>query len=45
MSIFCYKYEDLRKVIRSKRQGLKEFVELLRDFPVPVAAFPKIVSL
>lgn len=45
LELMCVeKYEDLRKVIRSKRQGLKEFVELLRDFPVPVAAFPKILG-
>ncbi|XP_078324016.1 uncharacterized protein LOC111124373 isoform X3 [Crassostrea virginica] len=37
-------YEDLRKIVRSKRQGLKEFQELIKDFPVPVTAFPRILG-
>ncbi|XP_061164769.1 putative ankyrin repeat protein RF_0381 isoform X1 [Saccostrea echinata] len=45
LELMCIeKYEDLRKVIRSKKQGLKEFIEQLRDFPVPVATFPKILG-
>ncbi|XP_048777532.2 putative ankyrin repeat protein RF_0381 isoform X2 [Ostrea edulis] len=45
LELMCVeKYEDLRKVIRSKQKGLKEFIDLIRDFPVPVTAFPNILG-
>ncbi|XP_078324015.1 uncharacterized protein LOC111124373 isoform X2 [Crassostrea virginica] len=45
LELMCVeKYEDLRKIVRSKRQGLKEFQELIKDFPVPVTAFPRILG-
>ena len=38
-------YEELRRIIRAKHEGLKEFTESLRDVTFPVAALPKVVSV
>ena len=40
-----FQYEELLKIIRSKRQDYKEFVEKLKELRFPVAKFPKLVSI
>ncbi|KAK3105412.1 hypothetical protein FSP39_024696 [Pinctada imbricata] len=38
------KYQELRRIIRAKKEGLNEFTECLRDFTIPVASFPKVLD-
>ncbi|KAK3590668.1 hypothetical protein CHS0354_026197 [Potamilus streckersoni] len=37
------KYEELRKIIRAKKKGLKHFSQATKYFPYPVVDFPKIL--
>lgn len=38
------KYEDLRKIIRAKRQGIQEFQEYIRGYKFPVTGLCKVLS-
>ncbi|XP_060074302.1 serine/threonine-protein phosphatase 6 regulatory ankyrin repeat subunit B-like [Ylistrum balloti] len=45
LELLCVdKYEELYKLIRGKRKGLKDFADCIRYFPFPVAMFPKILG-
>ncbi|XP_021359303.1 uncharacterized protein LOC110454218 [Mizuhopecten yessoensis] len=45
LELLCVdKYEELYKIIRGKRKGLKDFAECIKYFPFPVSTFPKILG-
>ncbi|KAL4217353.1 hypothetical protein ACF0H5_023804 [Mactra antiquata] len=45
MELICVdKYEEIRKIIRSKKKGLWEFQEYIRAFRFPVIALCKVLS-
>ncbi|XP_033728576.1 poly [ADP-ribose] polymerase tankyrase-1-like isoform X3 [Pecten maximus] len=45
LELLCVdKYEELYKLIRGKRKGLREFAESVKYFPFPISTFPKVLG-